>query len=80
MELSQFRGTSSHSANQEITSISWNPTLHYRIHNIPQLDHVLSHKNAVHTIIYYFFTIHFNVILPPSLGIPASLFPLFSLT
>jgi hypothetical protein len=40
--------------------------VHYRVHNIPPLDPILSHPNPVRRIVPYFPKVHLNVILPPT--------------
>jgi len=42
----------------------WNPKIHYHIHKSPHLDPILSQLNQVQPLIYYFFKIYFNIILP----------------
>jgi len=42
------REANSHSANQEILRLLWNPQVHYRIYKIPQLASVLSQMHPIH--------------------------------
>jgi hypothetical protein len=51
------------------------PKVHYRVHNIKSLDPILSQLNRIHILIYYFFKIRFNIILPSTSISPNSLFP-----
>jgi hypothetical protein len=63
------------SPTQDLTSISWNPKFHYRVHhNSPLLVPILSQINPVHTHAFYSFQIHFNIILHICLGLPGGLF------
>jgi len=53
------------SASQEISFISWNMNVHYRIHNSPPpVPIILSQMNSVHDFPSYIFKINFNTILP----------------
>jgi len=38
-------------------------TFRYRFHNSPPLSHILSQIKFTHVIPFYFFNIHFNIIL-----------------
>jgi hypothetical protein len=52
------------SASEEITCLSWNLNVHYRVHNSPPLAPVQSQMNPIHPAPPYFFKICFNNILP----------------
>jgi len=58
----------SHSASQETPCFLWNPKVHYHVHKILSLDHILRKTNPVHTFPNYFFRIHYNIILPSMLS------------
>jgi len=62
MEQSPSCETDSHSAGQEITCLLWKPKFHYRIHNSPLEDPILSQLNLVNIITTRFCKIHFSVI------------------
>jgi len=47
MEQIPSRKADSHSASPEISRLLWNPKLHYRVHNNPQLFSILSHMNPL---------------------------------
>jgi len=47
---------------QEIPRLSWNPKVHYHVHNNPPLDPILSHMDPIHTLTFTFF-VHFNILL-----------------
>jgi hypothetical protein len=53
----------SHSASQ-IFRLFWNPKVHNHVHKSPQLDHIPSQLNAVHTFTSYFLNIHLNIMIP----------------
>jgi hypothetical protein len=46
---------------QNISHILWNPKLDYRLHKSPELNIILSLKNAVRTLISNSFNIYFNI-------------------
>jgi len=52
----------SHSANQEIPSLLWNPKVHYRVRKSPLLVPILSYVYQVHTFSPYFPKIRYSSI------------------
>jgi len=75
MEQSLSWETNQFSASQEITHISWNTMVHFRIHKCPPPVPTLSQLDPFHIPSFYFLKIHLNIILPSSLGLPIGLFP-----
>jgi hypothetical protein len=65
MKLSPSREAVSCTAIQELSSVLWNPKVHYRVHKSPLLVLILNYIDPVHTISSYFSKIHFNIIHPP---------------
>jgi hypothetical protein len=48
---------------KKLPHILWNLKVHYHIHKIPPLIHVLDQINPVHALPSYFFKIYFNTVL-----------------
>jgi hypothetical protein len=63
MDLSPSRETKSHSATQEIPSLSCNLKVHYRVRKSPPLVPILTQTNPVRTTPSHFSKTHFNIIL-----------------
>jgi hypothetical protein len=57
MEQNHSWEANSHSASQEISCLSWNLKVHYRVHKILALAPILSQMNSIHTLISYLFNI-----------------------
>jgi hypothetical protein len=55
-----------HSACQKIMLSSWNPKVHYHVHESPLLDPILSRLNPVRPIDLCLPKVHLNVIPPPT--------------
>jgi hypothetical protein len=64
MEQDPSWESDSHSVNQEISPVLWNPKVHYHVHKNPPVDSILSQMNLVYILTPYFFKINFNIILP----------------
>ena len=63
MEQNHSLEARSHSYSKEIIRVSWNPKVHYRIHNSPPLVPIPSLLNPLHTFKLSFSEVHFNIIL-----------------
>jgi hypothetical protein len=61
-------GASSRSATQEFPNILWNPKLHYRVRNSPELVPTHSQISPVHNTPPYLSKMNFNIILQLRLG------------
>jgi hypothetical protein len=64
-EQSPFWEAINRSAGQEIPRLLWNPNIFYRVQKTHSLVSVLCQINPSHILLglYYFFKIHFNIIL-----------------
>jgi hypothetical protein len=63
MEESASSESNSRLAGQEDPRCLFNPKVHCRVHNGPQMDLILSHVNPGHIFTLYFLKIIFNIIL-----------------
>jgi hypothetical protein len=64
MELSPSWEVAKCAAIQELSSILWNPKVHYRVYKRPKLTPILSQINPVHIIPSYLTKIYFKYCLP----------------
>jgi hypothetical protein len=65
-ELNPSREAANCTVSQEISSILWNPKVHYRVHKITPQVPILNQINPIHTILSYLSKIHFNIVHPPT--------------
>jgi hypothetical protein len=63
-ELSPCREAASYVTTQEPSSNSWNPKVHYRVHNSPPPVPILSQIDSVFTTLSYVSKIDLNIIHP----------------
>jgi hypothetical protein len=66
MELSHSLQAVSCSATREIFNILWNPMVDYYVQNSVSLVLILGQINPVHTTLFYYSYIHFNIIISHS--------------
>jgi hypothetical protein len=66
MELSPSQEAVSFAATEELTSVLWNPKVHYHIHKNLLLLPILSQINPVHTTPISLNKILLNIIHPPT--------------
>jgi hypothetical protein len=65
MELSSSREAATWAETRELSSISWNPKVHYRGHKSLPLVPILGQIDPVHIIPNYLSKIYFNIVHPP---------------
>ena len=64
MQQSSSSEAHSSSASQEIPCLLLDPKVHHSVHTLSRVP-IISQKNPIHTLPFYFFQIHFSIILPP---------------
>jgi hypothetical protein len=74
VERSLWKASSS-SVIEDIPNISWNPRVHFRVHDSSPLVPVLGRIIPVHAVPSYFCQIHFSIILPSTPWSSSSLCP-----
>ena len=75
MEQSPSRDVNRFSASQEITSILWNPKIHYPIHKCSPPVPILSQLDPVHTPTFHFLKVHLKLSSHLRLRLPSGPFP-----
>jgi hypothetical protein len=76
MQLSPSSEINNYLVIQEIPTILRNTNIHCRVYKKQTLVLILSQKNPIHSLAFYFVEINFNITLLSTLSFPGSFFPL----